>query len=53
MTEIAIIVLLTAWLLGTLSSYTLGGAIHLCLLLAAILAMYRWSRRRGTDRRVF
>lgn len=42
-------VLLIAWLLGWMSSYTLGGAIHLCLALALILLAVRWARRRSPD----
>lgn len=47
MLEISITVLLIAWLLGLLSSYTLGGAIHLCLVLAVVFLAVRLARRRS------
>ena len=46
MLEISITVLFIAWLLGLLSSYTLGGAIHLCLALALVFLAIRLARRR-------
>jgi hypothetical protein len=46
MLEICVTVLLIAWLLGLLSSYTLGGAIHVCLVLALIFLAIRIARRR-------
>ena len=51
MLEIGITVLLIAWLLGLLSSYTLGGAIHLCLILALILLAIRLLCRSSKLRR--
>jgi hypothetical protein len=36
-----IIVLVVLWLLGLVSSYTLGGFIHILLVLAVIILIYR------------
>ena len=47
MLEISITVLVIAWILGLLSSYTLGGAIHLCLVLALVFLTIRLARRRS------
>lgn len=53
MSEVLVTVLLIAWVLGLLSSYTLGGAIHLCLVLALIFAALKLFRRgRASDRRL-
>jgi hypothetical protein len=42
------VVLLVLWLVGIVSSYTLGGFIHLLLLLAAIVLVINLvSGRRG------
>ena len=41
MLETIAIILLVLWLLGLVSSYTLGGFIHLLLLLAIILIVVR------------
>lgn len=46
MLEITVTVLLIAWLLGIFSSYTLGGAIHLCLVLALVCVAIKLIRRR-------
>ncbi len=46
MVEIFIIVLLVAWLLGFLSSYTMGGVIHALLLLAMLMAASKLVRRK-------
>ena len=46
MLEICVTVLLIVWLLGLLSSYTLGGAIHLCLVLALAFLAIKVARRR-------
>jgi hypothetical protein len=35
------VILLVMWLLGMISAYTLGGFIHLLLVLAIILALLR------------
>ena len=42
------IVLLALWLLGLITSYTMGGFIHLLLVVAVILVLYRLIQgRRG------
>jgi uncharacterized protein DUF5670 len=41
MLEVSAIVLLVAWLLGLLSTYTFGGAIHAFLLLAMVLFLLK------------
>lgn len=43
LTTIAVI-LLVLWLLGVVSSYTLGGFIHLLLVLAIIMVLIRLIR---------
>jgi hypothetical protein len=35
------VILIVAWLLGVVSSYTLGGFIHLLLLLAIAVVLFR------------
>lgn len=50
MLDIAITVLLIAWLLGMLSAYTLGGAIHLCLFLAILFLAIRVVKGRSGGR---
>ncbi len=53
MSEILVTILLIAWVLGLLSSYTLGGAIHLCPVLALIVIGLKLFRRgSGSDRRL-
>ena len=39
--EAVIIVLLALWLVGLLTSYTLGGLIHLLLVIAIVVVMVR------------
>lgn len=41
MLETIIIVLLVLWVLGLVSSYTLGGALHLLLVAAVIILIIR------------
>lgn len=41
MLETIIVVLLLLWVLGLVSSYTLGGFIHLLLLLAIVVVVVR------------
>jgi hypothetical protein len=42
------VVLLVLWLLGLVTSYTLGGFIHLLLAVAIILVLFRFIQdRRG------
>ena len=40
------VVLLVLWLLGTVSSYTMGGLIHLLLLVAVIVVVIRLVQGR-------
>lgn len=49
MLEIVAILLIVAWLLGVLSAYTFGGAIHLLLALAVLLLLVRWVRGRPPE----
>ena len=46
MLEIIAVVLLVLWILGLVSSYTLGGFIHLLLVLAIIVVLIRVIRGR-------
>jgi hypothetical protein len=41
------VVLIVLWLLGMVSSYTLGGFIHILLILAIILIVVRVIQGRG------
>jgi len=41
MLETLVVILLVLWLLGFVSSYTMGGFIHLLLILAAIVIVVR------------
>jgi len=40
------VVLLILWLLGMVSSYTLGGFIHLLLVLALVVLVFQWITGR-------
>ncbi|HEY1307016.1 MAG TPA: lmo0937 family membrane protein [Vicinamibacterales bacterium] len=46
MLETLIIVLVVLWLLGMVSSYTIGGLIHLLLVLAVIVLIVRLLQGR-------
>ncbi len=46
MLETLIIVLLVLWVLGLVSSYTLGGALHLLLVAALIVLVVRLATGR-------
>ena len=46
MLEIIAIILIVGWLLGMVSSYTLGGFIHILLVVAIILVLLRVIRGR-------
>lgn len=46
MLEILAIILIVGWLLGMVSSYTLGGFIHILLVVAIILVLLRVIRGR-------
>lgn len=41
MLETIVVLLLVLWLLGVVSSYTIGGMIHLLLVLAIIVVLVR------------
>lgn len=41
MLEIIVVVLVVLWLLGFVSSYTMGGFIHVLLVIAAIVLLVR------------
>jgi hypothetical protein len=47
MLETLAVILLVLWLLGLVTSYTLGGFIHLLLLLAVIVVLVRVIRGRS------
>ena len=42
------VVLLVLWLLGLVSSYTIGGLIHILLVVAIVLFLVRAFQGRGT-----
>lgn len=46
MLETVIAILLILWLLGMVSSYSLGGALHLLLVVALIVIVIRVLQRR-------
>ena len=46
MLETLIVVLVVLWLLGMVSSYTVGGLIHVLLVIAVIILMLRLVRGR-------
>lgn len=41
------VILLLAWLLGLVSSYTLGGFIHILLVVALVMVLVRVIQGRG------
>lgn len=43
------VILLVMWLLGMVSSYTMGGFIHLLLLFALIILIFRLATGRRVD----
>lgn len=47
MLETIAVVLLILWLLGLVSSYTLGGFIHILLVLAIVVVLLRLIRGRS------
>jgi hypothetical protein len=47
MLETVVVVLLLLWVLGLVSSYTLGGFIHILLVLAVIVVLVRVIRGRS------
>ncbi len=47
MLETIAVVLLILWLLGLVSSYTMGGFIHILLVIAIVVILVRVIRGRG------
>ncbi len=47
MLETVAIVLLILWALGMVSAYTLGGFIHVLLVIAVVMVLLRLIRGRG------
>jgi hypothetical protein len=47
MLETVAIVLLILWALGMVSSYTIGGFIHILLVIAVVMILVRLIRGRG------
>ena len=47
MLETIAVVLLILWLLGLVSSYTMGGFIHILLVVAVVVILLRLIRGRG------
>ncbi|HPW29944.1 MAG TPA: lmo0937 family membrane protein [Rhodoferax sp.] len=47
MLETIVVLLVLFWLLGMVSSYTLGGFIHILLLVAVVVVLLRVIRGRG------
>ena len=47
MLETIAVILVILWLLGLVSSYTLGGFIHILLVLAVVIILVRLIRGRG------
>lgn len=47
MLETIVVILLILWVLGLVSSYTMGGFIHVLLVVAIIVVVLRVIRGRG------
>jgi hypothetical protein len=47
MLETIVVLLVLFWLLGMVSSYTLGGFIHILLVIAVVVVLLRVIRGRG------
>jgi hypothetical protein len=47
MLETIAVVLIVLWLLGLVTSYTMGGFIHILLVVAIIMVLLRLVRGRG------
>ena len=47
MLETIAVVLIILWLLGLVSSYTMGGFIHILLVIAIVMILLRLVRGRG------
>jgi len=48
MLETLIVIFVILWLLGLVSSYTMGGLIHVLLVLAVVMLLLRLFRGRRT-----
>ncbi|MFP4171588.1 MAG: lmo0937 family membrane protein [Candidatus Hydrogenedentota bacterium] len=46
MLELLIVILVVMWLLGMLTSYTVGGLLHVLLVLAVIVILFRLIQGR-------
>ncbi|HEY7490828.1 MAG TPA: lmo0937 family membrane protein [Candidatus Tectomicrobia bacterium] len=46
MLETIVVILLVLWLLGMVSSYTLGGVVHLLLVIALVVVVIRLLQGR-------
>jgi hypothetical protein len=47
MLETIVIILLVLWVLGLVSSYTMGGLIHILLVVAVVVILIRVIKGRG------
>jgi len=47
MLETIAIILIVLWVLGLVSSYTMGGLIHILLVVALVALLFRLLRGRG------
>jgi Family of unknown function (DUF5670) len=47
MLETIAVVLIVLWLVGLVSSYTLGGFIHILLVIAVVVILFRVIQGRG------
>lgn len=47
MLETIIVILVVLWILGLVTSYTMGGFLHVLLIIAVILLVVRLMRGRG------
>lgn len=47
MLETVAVILLIMWVLGLVSSYTMGGFIHVLLIVAVVMILLRLIRGRG------
>jgi len=48
MLETLIVIFVVLWLLGLVSSYTMGGLVHVLLVLAVVMLLLRLFRGRRT-----
>lgn len=47
MLELISLILVVLWVLGLVTSYTMGGFIHILLVIAVVLILLRFIRGRG------